>query len=122
MRWQSEQLELYVFDVASGRERHLTAAMPPARYYPITWADHGLYVITDRERDRGALCRMDVETAELTELVAADDLLSNLGGLSGEIDFDIGGQQQCSCRVCSQRGRVQPSRICLSSPAARASP
>ncbi len=85
----SEQIELYVLDVASGRERHLTAAMAPARYHSITWTDYGLYVITDRERDRGAICRMNVEMAELTELVSADDLLSDFGGQTGEIDFDI---------------------------------
>ncbi len=105
----AEQLELYVLDVASGRERHLTASMPPARYYPITWADHGLYVITDRERDRGALCRMDVQTAALTELVAADDLLSNLGGLSGEIDFDtVAGSNARAAFVLNVEGYSRP--------------
>ena len=115
----AEQLELYVLDVASGRERHLTASMPPARYYPITWADHGLYVITDPAM--GALCRMDVQTAALTELVTADDLLSDLGGLAGEIDFDtVAGSNARAALSSMSKGTAV--RICLNLPAARAGP
>jgi len=53
----AEQHELYLVDLASGAERHLTAGRAPARYLALTWTTGGLFTLSDRECDRFALCR-----------------------------------------------------------------
>jgi len=70
----TEQHELYLVDLASGAERHLTAGRPPARYLALKWTERGLFTLSDRKRDRFALCRLDPDTAEAlrASLDAAD--------------------------------------------------
>jgi len=65
----SLQHELYEVRIENGRESHLTANVPPARYEQIHWVEFDLYVITDREDDCGALCRFHRGTGELIVLV-----------------------------------------------------
>lgn len=81
----TEQHELYLVDLSSGAERHLTAGRPPARYLALTWTERGLFTLSDRERDRFALCRLDPDTAALEEILAADALLNP--GEQGELDL-----------------------------------
>jgi dipeptidyl aminopeptidase/acylaminoacyl peptidase len=83
----AEQHELYLVDLASGAERHLTAARAPARYLALTWTTGGLFTLSDRERDRFALCRLDPETAALEEILAADALLDQSRGEKGELEL-----------------------------------
>jgi dipeptidyl aminopeptidase/acylaminoacyl peptidase len=55
-----------------GQPRELTAGTPSARYEQVRWVHGGVYLISDRTHDRGALCRLDVESGQLTEIVNAD--------------------------------------------------
>ena len=82
----SEQLELYLLDLESGQERHVTSNHPDARYVEIKWTEQGLYMLSDRTCDRFALCKLDLENATLTELVRADDLLAAYPGQQGELE------------------------------------
>ncbi|RME51519.1 MAG: hypothetical protein D6790_19860, partial [Caldilineae bacterium] len=66
------QVELYVADLASGAIRCITAGQPPARYAFAHWTERGLFLLSDRPHERGALCRLDVESAALSPLVTAD--------------------------------------------------
>ncbi|HXF62779.1 MAG TPA: prolyl oligopeptidase family serine peptidase [Caldilineaceae bacterium] len=54
----SEQVELFLLDLATDEERHLTAGLPAARYYEVRWVNESVYLLTDRTHDRGALCRL----------------------------------------------------------------
>ncbi len=65
----SLQTDLYLLDLARGEERCLSSGRPPARYLEIRWSDGGLFLLTDAQQDRGALCRLDPETGALTELL-----------------------------------------------------
>jgi dipeptidyl aminopeptidase/acylaminoacyl peptidase len=55
-----------------GPPQEVTAGTPPARYEQVRWAHGGVYLISDRSHDRGAVCRLDVESGALTEIVNAD--------------------------------------------------
>ena len=81
----SEQNELYLLDIESGRERHLTANQPQARYGALKWTKSGLYTITDREHDTFAICQLDLETGALEAIVSADTLLQNNPHRRGEL-------------------------------------
>ncbi len=83
----TEQHELYLVDLASGVDRHLTAGRAPARYLALRWTERGIFTLSDRERDRFALCRLDPETAALEEILAADALLDQARGEEGELDL-----------------------------------
>ncbi|MEZ4725665.1 MAG: S9 family peptidase [Caldilineaceae bacterium] len=67
----SSQIELYLIDLQSHAEEHLTAGRPPARYEAIRWSDSGIYLLTDALHDGGALCRYDLASKSLTLLCDA---------------------------------------------------
>lgn len=73
----SSQIELYLIDLATHAEVHLTAGQPPARYDAICWSDSGLYLLTDARHDRGALCRYELSTKTLTVLCDATSAAGN---------------------------------------------
>ncbi len=50
----------------------ITQSNAPARFEQVYWGRSGLYLLSDRTHDRGALCRLDLESGELTEIVNAD--------------------------------------------------
>jgi len=50
----------------------LTAGTAPARYEQVRWGHGGVYLLSDRTHDRGAICRLDLESGELSEIVNAD--------------------------------------------------
>jgi len=50
----------------------VTVNVSPARYEQVHWQSSGVYLLSDRTHDRGALCRLDVTCGELTEIVNAD--------------------------------------------------
>jgi len=77
----SLQVELYLFDLQQGTERHVTAQSSPARYRSIKWVADSIYLLSDRTHDRGALCRLDVETGALMELLNVE-LHADQGELS----------------------------------------
>lgn len=74
----SSQVELYLIDLATHEETHLTAGQPPARYEALCWRDSGIYLVTDALHDRGALCRYELTTRTLT--VLWDATISNVNG------------------------------------------
>lgn len=51
--------------------REVTTGQPPARYENVRWIESGVYLLSDGPHDRGALCRLDVETGALAEIVSA---------------------------------------------------
>lgn len=67
----SSQIELYLVDLLTHQEIHLTAGQPPARYDAIRWRDTGIYLLTDALHDRGALCRYDLTSRTLLPLYDA---------------------------------------------------
>lgn len=82
----TEQLELYRVDLSGGEETHVTAGQPHARYMALKWTESGVYTLTDRDHDRLALCRLDLETAALEELVTAESLLAEYTESGGELE------------------------------------
>ncbi|MEZ4865466.1 MAG: S9 family peptidase [Caldilineaceae bacterium] len=81
----STQVELYLFDLCTDEERHITAQQPAARYDAVQWRDHGIYLLSDRLHDQGTLCRLDLETGELAPLLPT--LLAATGDEQGEVDL-----------------------------------
>jgi dipeptidyl aminopeptidase/acylaminoacyl peptidase len=75
------QHELYLLDLESGVETHLTSDCKPARYDGFHWGETGLYVISDRTCDLGAFCRLDQMSGELEQVFCSDDLESGGGEL-----------------------------------------
>jgi dipeptidyl aminopeptidase/acylaminoacyl peptidase len=68
-----DRLFLLELDDDSAREiRCLTEGFPPARYEQIRWERDALYLISDRPHDQGAICRLDLESGELTVIVSAE--------------------------------------------------
>lgn len=67
----SSQIELYLVDLTTHTETHVTAGRPPARYDAIRWTDSGIYLLTDGLHDGGALCRYDLNSSTLTPLCDA---------------------------------------------------
>jgi len=61
--------------------RELTDGWPTARYAQTQWRESGIYLVSDRPCDRGGVCRLEVATGELSEIVTADAHASN-----GEIE------------------------------------
>jgi dipeptidyl aminopeptidase/acylaminoacyl peptidase len=68
----SMEHDLYLLDVQSGEETKITAGRSPARYWSVQWTVGGVYLLSDRDHDRGALCRIDPHSGELTVLFGAD--------------------------------------------------
>ena len=119
----TEQNELYLVDLASSAERHLTADQAWGRYNGLKWTESGVYVLSDREHDAFALCRLDMETAALDEIVNATELLKATGMREGELDgltiapdgvhaavnLNVGGYSQLSI-VNMRTGKRQTAR------------
>lgn len=70
----SVQDDLYVLDLASGDERRISAPTGPARFHSTSWTRGGIHAISDAQHDRGALCRIDPPSGDITPLFAADDV------------------------------------------------
>ncbi len=83
----SEQIELYLHDLATGEQRHLTADRPPARYASFATSGDAVYLVTDRDHDRGAVCRLDWQTGALVEIAGARRFDAQLDGAAGEIEL-----------------------------------
>ena len=69
----SEQIDLYLLDMESGEERRLTPEGEVARYGEVRAKGDAVYLVTDRTHDRGAVCRLDIRSGALAEIVNADD-------------------------------------------------
>jgi len=84
----SSQIELYLVDLTTHQETHLTAGQPPARYDAVHWVDSCIFLLTDAVHARAALCQYDLtsrtwfplydatianENGELEALVVAGD-------------------------------------------------
>ncbi|MCL4834881.1 MAG: S9 family peptidase [Caldilineaceae bacterium] len=52
--------------------QELTQGRTPARYEQVRWRADGVYLLSDRTHDRGALCRLEIATGELAEVISAD--------------------------------------------------
>lgn len=78
----SSQIELYLIDLTTHEETHLTAGQPPARYDAIRWSEGGIYLLTDALHDRGALCRYDLQSKTLTTLCDA-----TIATVNGELEL-----------------------------------
>ena len=83
----SEQIELYLHDLATGEQRHLTADRPPARYASFATSGDAVYLVTDRDHDLGAVCRLDWQTGALVEIADASRFDAHLDGAAGEIEL-----------------------------------
>jgi dipeptidyl aminopeptidase/acylaminoacyl peptidase len=83
----SEQDELYLLDLKSGEERHITAGHPQARYEQARYADGAVYLISDRTHDRGAICRLNLEDGSLEEIVNAGELDAAVIPYQGELEL-----------------------------------
>ncbi len=81
----SEQNELYLIDLATGVERHLTTGHEQARYYALEWTARGIFTLSDWDRDCFAVCRLDTENGAVAEILAAETLLGELNGGDGEL-------------------------------------
>ncbi len=68
------EVHLYRVDLAdpAAPETCLTADHPPARYSALHWTPQGVFVLTDRTHDRGAIGRLDPETGAFEPLVDAE--------------------------------------------------
>ena len=64
----SLQEELYRFNLETKETHHLTAGLEAAQYWAFSWQEDGIYLLSDRTHDRGALCRLDPERGQLIEL------------------------------------------------------
>lgn len=82
----TEQNELYLVDLVRREEHHITAGQDHARYYQIKWTNEGVFTLSDRACDRFALCRLDVETAALEEILTADEVLTQFAPGDGELE------------------------------------
>jgi dipeptidyl aminopeptidase/acylaminoacyl peptidase len=68
-----DRLFLLAMDEEGAREvRCLSDGFPAARYEQVRWETHGVYLISDRLHDQGALCRLDLESGALDAIVSAE--------------------------------------------------
>jgi len=67
--------DVYVLDVETGSRRHLTPHEGTVRHRSATWGPDGenVYLVTDRGTDTLHLSRIDLATADLSPVEAADD-------------------------------------------------
>ncbi len=65
------EIDLYRLDLTDpgAPEQRLTQGQPPARYGFVHWTEAGIFLLTDRTHDRGAIGRLDPRTGEFTPLV-----------------------------------------------------
>lgn len=82
----TEQNELYLLNLMRREEHHVTAEQPHARYYQIKWTRAGIFTMSDRTQDRFALYRLNVESAQLEEILCSDDVLVKLDAGNGEFE------------------------------------
>lgn len=75
------QTELYLLDLETGQEHHLTASTPPACYSRPHWTARGLYLISDRLQDRGGVYTLDIPRGDLKKVIDVET-----HPLSGEIE------------------------------------
>ncbi|MEZ4830719.1 MAG: S9 family peptidase [Caldilineaceae bacterium] len=107
VREQVGPLEDRLFVVTLGDdgidEQCLTNGMPAACYEQVRWEAHGVYLISDRPYDRGAVCRLNVESGDLDAIVTAEihdgegelELLAvNAQGTRAAYTFNAGGYSQ----------------------------
>lgn len=66
------EVDIYLLDLESGTERRLTEGRAAARYSSVQWTISGITLVSDAPHDRGALCRLDPSSGELTTLLDAD--------------------------------------------------
>jgi dipeptidyl aminopeptidase/acylaminoacyl peptidase len=83
----SDQIDLFWLDTANGDERPLCAGEPAAVYAEVRWVGDTIYLISDRTHDRGALCRLDPQTGELTSLVDAGQVDALTAPYLGELEL-----------------------------------
>jgi dipeptidyl aminopeptidase/acylaminoacyl peptidase len=67
----SLQDELYLLDVQTGQERHLTAERPPARLQQFRWRDQAIYCLSDHLDGRLAIGRLDLVTGEVIQIAGS---------------------------------------------------
>ena len=92
----SDQIDLYWLDLTTGQEHALTAAHRAARYGSVCWVGDAIYLISDRTHDRGAFCRLNPQTGDLTPLVDADQIDTLTSPYLGELEMlavDRSGRQ-----------------------------
>lgn len=112
----TEQIELDLLDLNSGRETRITQGIPHARYAATKWTETGIYTLTDRERDCFALCRLDPTDGSLAEIVSADALLADHGGKQGELEaLAISPDGQIAALVLNVEGYSHLYRVDLNS-------
>lgn len=84
-------------------ETCLTDGISAARYEQVRWEAHGVYLISDRPHDRGAVCRLDVDSGDLDVIVTAEahdgegelELLAvNAQGTRAAYTFNAGGYSE----------------------------
>jgi dipeptidyl aminopeptidase/acylaminoacyl peptidase len=68
----ADEVDIYLLDLETGAERRLTEGRAPARYDGVHWTAGGVVLIGNGTHDRGAVCRLDPATGEVTALVDAD--------------------------------------------------
>jgi len=78
----SSNVQLHLVDLTTQTARSLTTDQPPARYGAVRWTTTGLYLLTDREHDRGAICRLDPVSGAWEVVVDAATLQK-----TGELDL-----------------------------------
>jgi dipeptidyl aminopeptidase/acylaminoacyl peptidase len=68
----SLQDELYLLDLQTGQEHHLTAGRPPARYQQFRWRGQALYGLSDRPDGRLAVVRLELATGEVEPVQSSE--------------------------------------------------
>ncbi len=101
----SLHMQVFVLDIQTGEECQLTSGHPDA-YYPVLYfvetapSATELYCLTDRTSDRSALCKLDMLTGELSEIIRSEDLTDN-----GEIEsFVVSADGQMIALVLNEDG------------------
>ena len=114
----SLQVELHRFNLQTQASQHLTAGLEAARYWAISWQKEGIYLLSDRTHDRGALCRLDAESGQLTELFNIERH-TNLGPLSEFEALAISGSNSALAYTINVNGYCQLFLATLSGDAFR---
>lgn len=78
--------KLGLIDSASGEEVQIEDPLAPARYSNGTWRDAGLFVVSDREDDSGAVYRLDPGQGELHRQLSLSDLAPKIEEHRAEIE------------------------------------
>ncbi len=98
-------IRLHLFDLTTGAERAVTPSDAAARFSAIRWTANGLFALTDQGYDRGALCRLDLDTGSVEPLLTADDLATAELPGTGELDlFTVARDGQQAALVYNVEG------------------